>query len=61
MEQLHLRRRPQVEVPLLPGAEEHHRLSEVNHLMNTLGTSTPVWTAGAIALSVAFTLLLLCK
>lgn len=48
MEQLHLRRRPQAEVPLLPGAEEHLRLSEVNHLMNTLGTSTSVWTTDTI-------------
>lgn len=52
MEQLHLRRRPQAEVPLLPGAEEHHRLSEVHHLMNTLGTSTPRWTTSAITSSV---------
>lgn len=47
MEQLHLRRRPQAEVPLLPGAEEHLGLSEVNHLMSTLGASTPAWTTDA--------------
>lgn len=48
MEQLHFRRRPQAEVPLLPCAEEHQRLSEVNHLMITLGTSPPLWTFDAI-------------
>lgn len=52
MEQLHLRRRPQAEVPLLHGAEEHHRLSEVPHLMNTLCTSTSRWTIRAITSSV---------
>lgn len=51
MEQLHLRRWPQAEVPLFPGAEEHIRLPEVNHLMNTLGTSTPMWTTDAITSS----------
>lgn len=48
MEQFHLRRRPQAEVPLLHGAEEHHRLSEVPDLMSTLCTSPPRWTVRAI-------------
>lgn len=48
LEQLHFRRRPQAEVPLLPRAEEHQRLSEVNHLMITLDTSTLLWTFDAV-------------
>lgn len=51
MEQLHLWRWPQAEVPLFPGAEEHVRLPEVCHWMNSLGASTSRWTAGGITSS----------
>lgn len=44
MEQLHLRWWPQAQVTLLPGAEEHLRVSEVRCWMNTLGTSATRWS-----------------
>lgn len=44
MEQRHLRWWPQAQVPLLPGAEEHLRVSEVRRVMNTLGSSVTRWS-----------------
>lgn len=54
MEQLHLWWRPQAKVPLIPGAEEHHRLSEVRRPINTLSTSTPTWRASGVTSNVGW-------
>lgn len=61
MEQLHLRRRPQAQVPLLTCAQKHYGLSEVNHLMITLDTSTSLWTFDDITFCISKSLYYTCK
>lgn len=61
MEQLHLRWRPQAQVPLLTCAEKHYGLSEVNNLMITLDTSSPLWTFYDITPCISISLSFLIK